>query len=136
MCSKRYFYRLHTLSSKKGGILHLCITFEKLLKQTDPILFYHMTNILAVQPLDIAFKWMLYGFVGVLDCEQVLLMWDRIIAYDSLELLPLTAVALFSYRRDLIVQSFSAKEIHASLSELSIVKWVPIVQNLLFGSKN
>lgn len=37
--------------------------------------------------LRIAFKWMMRGFSGYLASNQLLALWDRILAYESLELL-------------------------------------------------
>ncbi|KAJ3312998.1 hypothetical protein HDV04_002480 [Boothiomyces sp. JEL0838] len=62
-------------------------------------------------PLEIAFKWILYAFVGILDCDQVLLLWDRIIGYDSLDILSLTAVAIFDFRRDFLLNCKSRSEV-------------------------
>lgn len=35
--------------------------------------------------LRIAFKWMVRAFSGYLSTDQLLLLWDRILGYDSLE---------------------------------------------------
>lgn len=35
---------------------------------------------------------------------QVLLLWDRLLGFDSLELLPILAAAVLVYRADLIMQ--------------------------------
>lgn len=46
--------------------------------------------------LRIAFKWMVRAFSGYLSTDQLLLLWDRILGYESLEIvaggsvLPLT----------------------------------------------
>lgn len=95
----RYFYKLHTPCDKHGSILHLAILFENLVKQKDIDVFYYLVHDLDIQPLEIAFKWLMYAFVGILDNEQLLLMWDRIIAYDSLDLLAISAAALFNFRK-------------------------------------
>ncbi|KAL2916560.1 hypothetical protein HK105_203993 [Polyrhizophydium stewartii] len=105
----RYFYNLHTVSARPGGLFHLCQTFETVLKQADAAVYYHMATTLGLEPLDLVFKWILYGFVGVLDCEQVLLLWDRVLGYDTLELLPVTAAALVVFRRDQILQADSVQ---------------------------
>lgn len=36
--------------------------------------------------------------------EQLHNLWDMIIAYDSLEILPLMAIAILSFRRDDLLQ--------------------------------
>ena len=38
--------------------------------------------------LKIAFKWLVRAFSGYLSSDQVLLLWDRILAYNSLLILP------------------------------------------------
>jgi hypothetical protein len=40
------------------------------------------------------------AFSGYLPVEQLLYLWDMILAYDSLEILPLLAVTILSFRKD------------------------------------
>lgn len=40
------------------------------------------------------------AFSGHLPPEQVLFLWDLILAYDSLEILPLLALSIVSLRRE------------------------------------
>ncbi|XP_031751218.1 TBC1 domain family member 19 isoform X2 [Xenopus tropicalis] len=82
----RYFFRLHSISSHVSGILSLCLMFETLLQTHLPQLFYHLREI-GAQPLRISFKWMVRAFSGYLATDQLLLLWDRILGYDSLEIL-------------------------------------------------
>lgn len=49
--------------------------------------------------LRIAFKWLMRAFAGHLFVGELFSLWDRIIAFDSLDILPLFAVAIFSFRR-------------------------------------
>lgn len=39
----------------------------------------------CVPRLRIAFKWMVRAFSGYLSTDQLLLLWDRVLGYDSLE---------------------------------------------------
>ena len=48
----------------------------------------------------VVFKWLMRAFSGHLPPEQLLYLWDMILAYDSLEVLPLLAVAIISFRKD------------------------------------
>ena len=41
-----------------------------------------------INRLRIAFKWLIRAFSGFLASDQVLLLWDRILAYNSLDILP------------------------------------------------
>jgi hypothetical protein len=36
--------------------------------------------------------------------HQVLLLWDRILGFDTLELLPVLAAAIFAFRRNALLQ--------------------------------
>ena len=107
----RYFRRLHTIDNQKDSLLELCALFENLLKQKDSMLFFHLAFELDLQPLDIAFKWILYSFVGILDINEVLLLWDRMIAYDDMKLIPLTAAALVYLRKDMILKCKTSEEV-------------------------
>lgn len=51
----------------------------------------------CVARLRIAFKWMVRAFSGYLSTDQLLLLWDRILGYDSLEVVAGIALAL-SYK--------------------------------------
>ncbi|XP_028401722.1 TBC1 domain family member 19-like isoform X2 [Dendronephthya gigantea] len=82
----RYFSRLHSISSHPQGIVSLCLLFETLLQSQEPGLFYHLRQI-GMHPLKTAFNWMFYAFSGYLESEQVLILWDRVLGYDSLEIL-------------------------------------------------
>ena len=48
----------------------------------------YKTIICAFIRLKIAFKWLVRAFSGYLSSDQVLLLWDRILAYNSLLILP------------------------------------------------
>ena len=53
---------------------------------------------IGVQPLLIAMPWLQFGFVGLLEVDQILHLWDRLIGYDDPILLAVTAVAVFLSR--------------------------------------
>ena len=96
----RFFTNLHTFSDRTDNILYLCIAFENLLKQSDSHLFFHLKFNLDFQPLSIAYRWILYGFVGVLSPDQVLLLWDKMIGYDSCLIFSVMAAAIFTFRKE------------------------------------
>jgi len=131
----KYLCYLHSLTSQDKGIISLCRLFENTLQAYDPDLVFHLTQ-LEINPLKIAFPWLFYSFVGTLEVDQVFLLWDRIIGYDSLDILALMAVALFIYRGDMIMQSTTEEEIQDLFYELSHVKVVPILQHFLFVDKH
>jgi Rab-GTPase-TBC domain len=107
----RYFYNLHSVTNQSGSLLDLCILFENLLKQSDAELFFHLSYNLGINPIDIAFKWILYAFVGILEVDQVLLMWDRIVGFDNPSLLAVTAAELVVFRRDMLLASNDSHQV-------------------------
>ncbi|XP_070552955.1 TBC1 domain family member 19-like [Ptychodera flava] len=130
----RYFFRLHNISSHPQGIVSLCILFESLLQTHQPQLFYHLREV-GVQPLKIAFKWLMRAFSGFLASDQLLLLWDRILAYNSLEILAVMAMAIFAFRRANLMQVTSLQGADAVLFDLTSLKIVPILQVALFSSQ-
>ncbi len=63
---------------------------------------------------------------------QVLLLWDRVLGFDSLDVLPLLAVAILLFRSDIILDTDDAEVITSSLQDLSKMKVTPLLQYVLF----
>ena len=76
--------------------MHICRTFEQLLSSVHIRLYLHLVKI-GVQPLQIAFPWLQLGFVGTLEVDQILLLWDRIIGGYSLLLLRIVFFDLYKH---------------------------------------
>uniref|UniRef100_A0A3P9D1W7 TBC1 domain family, member 19 n=1 Tax=Maylandia zebra TaxID=106582 RepID=A0A3P9D1W7_9CICH len=129
----RYFFRLHSISSHPSGILSLCLQFERLLQTHLPQLFYHLRQI-GVQPLRLAFKWMVRAFSGYLSTDQLLLLWDRILGYDSLEVVAVLAAAVFAFRAENLMEVTSLASAEAVLADLSTLKVMPLIQVFLFAT--
>ncbi|XP_028854678.1 TBC1 domain family member 19 isoform X2 [Denticeps clupeoides] len=129
----RYFFRLHSISSSPSGIVSLCLQFERLLQTHLPQLFYHLREI-GAQPLRIAFKWMVRAFSGYLSTDQLLLLWDRILGYDSLEIVAVLAAAVFAFRAENLMEVTSLSSAEAVLADLSTLKVMPLLQIFLFAT--
>uniref|UniRef100_A0A4W5NVC0 TBC1 domain family, member 19 n=1 Tax=Hucho hucho TaxID=62062 RepID=A0A4W5NVC0_9TELE len=129
----RYFFRLHSVSSSTSGIVSLCLQFERLLQTHLPQLFYHLREI-GAQPLRIAFKWMVRAFSGYLSTDQLLLLWDRILGYDSLEIVAVLAAAVFAFRAENLMEVTSLTSAEAVLADLSTLKVMPLIQIFLFAT--
>uniref|UniRef100_A0A1A8QZ72 TBC1 domain family, member 19 n=1 Tax=Nothobranchius rachovii TaxID=451742 RepID=A0A1A8QZ72_9TELE len=129
----RYFFRLHSISSSTSGIVSLCLQFERLLQTHLPQLFYHLRQI-GAQPLRIAFKWMVRAFSGYLSTDQLLLLWDRILGYDSLEVVAVLAAAVFAFRAENLMEVTSLASAEAVLADLSTLKVMPLIQIFLFAT--
>lgn len=128
----RYFFRLHSISSHPQGIVGLSLLFETLLQTHEAELFFHLKSI-GCQPLKIAFKWLVRAFSGYLSSDQVLLLWDRILAYNSLEILPVLAVAIFSFRKTNLLKVTSYNAAEAVLADLTTLQVIPLIQLSLFS---
>ncbi|XP_077085647.1 TBC1 domain family member 19 isoform X1 [Siphateles boraxobius] len=129
----RYFFRLHSISSHPSGIVSLCLQFERLLQTHLPQLFYHLREI-GAQPLRIAFKWIVRAFSGYLSTDQLLLLWDRILGYGSLEIVAVLAAAVFAFRAENLMEVTSLASAEAVLADLSTLKVMPLLQIFLFAT--
>lgn len=78
-----------------------------------------------------AMPWMVQAFSGFLVPDQLLFLWDLILGFDSLLLLPLLAAAVFSLRRDNIHRVLSHDAADTVLSDLSTIQVVPLLQMAL-----
>lgn len=128
----RYWSRLNAISPEPSTILHLCKLFEALVSQSAPTVCYHLVNA-GIQPLDIAFPWIQSAFSGVLDIPQVLLLWDRVVGFDSLDVLAHLAAALFQFRSDELLLVSTRDAIDDLFGELMEIQVVPLLQGHLFG---
>lgn len=110
-----YFCGLHTISSHPEGIISLCKCFEDLLQEADPQLFYHLLQ-MEIHPLEIAFNWIFHAFVGYLAVDQLLLLWDRIIGFNNVHILPIFAASLFTFRSKFLLNASNKQEIYVSFT--------------------
>ena len=72
--------------------------FEHLVHAMIPETVFHLLQ-LGCPPLHFAFHWIVNLFVEYLPVKEVLQLWDRILGFDSLELLPLLAASIFVFRK-------------------------------------
>jgi hypothetical protein len=128
----RFWCRLHTISSQCDTILYLTKMFENLLMENDAEVFQHAV-LIGVAPATIAFPWMFTAFSTFLAVDQVLLLWDRLIAFDSLELLAVLSAAIFGFRAKQVLVARTPEEIKEVFRELHQIKVVPLMQHMLFS---
>ena len=137
----KYLCKLHIISSRENTILYLCKLFETLLSYLYPNLFFHCVNKIGIQPLTIVFPWMFTGFSSYLKNDEVLNIWDRIIAYDQngngdgLLLLPIICCSIFSFRKDSLLNCESKENIHSVFQDLRTIKVIPLLQHFLFTAR-
>ncbi len=66
---------------------------------------------LGVPPLRLAFPWIRFAFSGYLEVKEVLLLWDRVVGFDCLELLPVLAAAIVVFRAQSVRLATRAEQI-------------------------
>ena len=153
-----FWCRLNVITSDEFCLLHVCQTFESLLLESGAGLgikvYCHMLRY-GLNPVQVALPWLQLGFVGLLEVDQILLLWDRVfgrvlfnhpkcflfyscsVGYMDPTLLAILCVAIFLFRGEIILESDDPAEIQALLSEGSRLKVVPLIQMFLFSdSKN
>lgn len=130
----RYWCKLLAIRSDDGCLISLYKTFEELLQFKEPELFYRMIQ-LGVQPLTIADQWISNAFVGFMQPREVLLLWDRILGFDTLLLLPIMAVSIFMFRATFVQKASSESEIREIFSDNIELKTVPLLQYFFIDVK-
>lgn len=84
--------------------------------------------ILFSDRIRVVFKWLMRAFSGHLQPQELLILWDLILGYDSLEILALLAIIILSFRKESLMQVSSIESIEAVLADLSSIKVLPLVQ--------
>ena len=83
----------------------------------------------------LAAPWIAFAFAGYLPPEQTLLLWDRVLGFDSLEPLPMLAVAVFVFHAKALMLATEADHVHHVLADPSELKVVPLLQAFLFDDE-
>ena len=123
--------RLNVMRTTPGTLLPLCKLFEHLLVEQHPRLFFHLVQI-GLEPLSIALPWIQFAFVGLLDVDQVLLLWDRLLGFEQLALLPVLAAAIFVYKSELLLTATKLEDITDIFSDGAMLNVVPLLQHFLW----
>lgn len=126
----RHWSGLHALSAARGGLLSVLACFERLLLEGQPALAHHLAQ-LGAHPTLLAFDWLVFAFVGYLEVEQVLALWDRVLGYDSVDVLALAAAAIFRFRSGALLAATCEQEVADALDDASNLKIVPLMQDML-----
>jgi hypothetical protein len=111
----------------------LSATFQILLEDVEPGLIGSLYAV-GFSAADSAVEWMGKGFVQVLEVEEVLLLWDRVIGFDSLLVFAVAAAGLFAWRASLLRDCGDEQEARAVLEDMAGVQIVPLLQTVLFLS--
>jgi hypothetical protein len=114
-------------------MLSLCKLFEDLIQTYEPEVCYHL-NLLGINPLKTVFPWLYYAFVGMLEVDQIYYLYDRILGFDSLEILSIVSAGIFSFRANMILNCQNQDEYDELFQDLSQIKVTPILQHFLFSA--
>lgn len=128
---QQFLRPLHSLSCHHSGLLRLCAVFETILQERSPSLVLHLRSH-SMEPLQLVFKWIFYAFAGYLDPDQLLWLWDRILGFDSLLVVPVLAAAILEFRSANLMQVTVLSEAEAVIGDLHHVFILPLLQATLF----
>ncbi|KAF1331270.1 Tbc1 domain family member 19, partial [Globisporangium splendens] len=126
----RYWSKLNAIRTDKSTVLGLCKLSEDLAVRFSASTVFHLIN-MGIKPLDIAFPWIQSAFSGVLEINQVLLLWDRVVGYNSLELIAILAAALFRFRTEELETVRTVEDVEEVFAELVEMQVVPLLQEYL-----
>lgn len=87
-----------------------------------------MLSITKNSRIRVVFKWLMRAFSGHLQPQELLILWDLILGYDSLEILSLLSIIILSFRKESLMQVSTIESIEAVLADLSSIKVLPLVQ--------
>eukprot|EP00388_Colpodella_angusta_P047174 GDKK01071911.1.p1 GENE.GDKK01071911.1~~GDKK01071911.1.p1 ORF type:complete len:425 (-),score=71.24 GDKK01071911.1:32-1135(-) len=115
-------------------LLGLLVLFERYMIMFLPDLKKHVTENLSISMLRIVLPWISSGFLNVLSPDQIFMLYDRIIGFDSLELLSLLCVAIFAWKKDLLLLCKNENDIRVALVDVGACRPIELIQMLLFVS--
>jgi len=65
--------------------------------------------------------------VGFLEVDQIFILWDRMLGFESVEILTILAVAIFVFRSNHILNISNKLEFDELFSDLSTIKVLPLL---------
>ncbi|XP_047737622.1 TBC1 domain family member 19-like [Hyalella azteca] len=130
----RYWSLLHVISSHSQGAAALAMQFEQLLQSTERQLWYHCSA-LGINLCSIVFRWLVRAFSGYLRPDQLLQLWDAVLAYGTLEVLPVLALAIVSFRRQNLMDVTAQQAAEAVLADISNIQVVALLKLALSGDR-
>ena len=86
----------------------------------------------GVHPLRIALPWIQFAFVPLLDPAEVLVLWDRILGFDDLTVLPILAAAIFVFRSQAAMAMSDAEAVKDLFSDGAELRVAPLLQHFIF----
>lgn len=72
----------------------------------------------------LAFKWLFFSFVGYLDVQQVFQLFDRIIGFDSNQVLVFLALGIFTLREEDLLECEEIEQVDELLADMHDINFV------------
>ena len=91
-----------------------------------PQLCAHLQR-LGIQPARLAAPWIAFAFAGYLPPQETLLLWDRVVGFDSLEPLPILAAAIFLFHERALLQAADSDDARHVLLDSAELKVAPLL---------
>ncbi|XP_029831828.3 TBC1 domain family member 19 isoform X1 [Ixodes scapularis] len=126
----RYFHKLTTVSSNPQGIVSLAVTFERLLQCKEPELLPTLRS-KNINLLPTVFQMLMHCFCQRLPVKEVLKLWDRILAYDSLYILPVLAASLVCSKKEEILNMKDQSCLEDIFCKMNFIEIVPALEHFL-----
>jgi hypothetical protein len=120
--------------SNSENVIALCMIFERIFLKTMNQLYLHLRS-LDIYPVDKAGSWMVSFFIGTLAVDQVFMLLDRLIGYNSLHLLPVLSLAIFKTLERQLLAIKSKNEYEEVFLRLKDVNFLAAVNLFLFDNK-
>lgn len=66
--------------------------------------------------------------------DQLFLLWDRVIGFDSTEIFAVLAAAIFKFREKLLCNARTLDDVQLLFEDISHLHVIPIIQEFLWPS--
>lgn len=116
-------------------LLGVASLIESYSNMFTPHLKFHLTVNLKISLLKATLPWVISAFTNVITPDQLLLLWDRIIGYDSVEIFALLCVAILNWKHDLLMSCKTEDDVRVALVDIGNCKVIELLQVLLFVSQ-
>eukprot|EP00727_Mastigamoeba_balamuthi_P001524 m51a1_g11369 hypothetical protein (425) ;mRNA; f:4731-6330 len=128
--SRAFFWKLQALTDDGEGIACLLGVFDELAQQHAPRAVQHMAKGPGTAHA-LAFRWMQSAFAGALPVREVMLVWDRILAFGTLLVLPVLAAAILARKEEQICAAGSSKELKALFETLEDIDTTALLREMI-----
>ena len=123
------FSRLHVIDDDafpKPAFPGLLAMVEEQITEHEPELQFHLAKI-SCHVSKLTTPWLAGGFAGFLPVTETLLLWDRLVGFQSLLPLGVAACAILSLRKNALLAATNTTEAFECVEDLSFVKIEPLL---------